>query len=96
MTATKPPKEKINDQIDRAIYELPDPPKIQLGDPLLNILSTEAENILADNYVKDLKIEEKTIEGLKYEYKFNEIKDVFDEGAVSRQLDFFMEATMLI
>ena len=54
MTATKPPKEKINDQIDRAIYELPDPPKIELGDPLLNILSTEAENILADNYVKDL------------------------------------------
>ena len=56
MAATKPPKEKINDQIDRAIYELPDPPKIDLGDPLLNILSTEAENILADNYVKDLKI----------------------------------------
>ena len=56
MTATKPPKEKINDQIDRAIYELPDPPKIELGDPLLNILSPEAENILADNYVKDLKI----------------------------------------
>ena len=56
MTATKPPKEKINDQIDRAIYELPDLPKIELGDPLLNILSTEAENILADNYVKDLKI----------------------------------------
>ena len=56
MTATKPLKEKINDQIDRAIYELPDPPKIELGDPLLNILSIEAENILADNYVKDLKI----------------------------------------
>lgn len=96
MTATKPPKEKINDQIDRAIYELPDPPKIELGDALLNILSTEAENILAGNYVKDLKIEEKTIEGLKDEYKFNEIRDVFDEGAVSRQLDFFMETTMLI
>ena len=62
---------------------------------MLNILSTEEENILAGNYVKDLKIEEKTIGGLKDEYKFNEIKDVFDEGAVSRQLDAFMEATML-
>ena len=42
-TATKPPKEKIIDKIDTAIYELPDPPKLELSDPLLNILSTEAD-----------------------------------------------------
>ena len=40
--------------------ELPDPLKIELGDPLQNILSTEAEKILAD-YDNDKNIEEKTI-----------------------------------
>ena len=44
------------------IYELPDPPKIEPGDPLLNILSTEADNIFADDYVNDKNTEEKTIE----------------------------------
>ena len=68
-----PPKEKIIDQTDTAIYELPDLPKIELGDPLLNILSTEVENILADDYVNDKNIEEITIEQLKNEYKFDEI-----------------------
>ena len=91
-----PPKEKIIDQTDTAIYELPDLPKIELGDPLLNILSTEVENILADDYVNDKNIKEIIIEQLKNEYKFDEIKDAFDEGAVPHQLDFFMGATMKI
>ena len=56
---------------------------------MLNILNTKAEKILADDYLNDKNIEEKTIEQLKDEYKFDEIKDAFDEGAVPHQLDFF-------
>ena len=53
MTATKLLEKKIIDKIDKAIYELPDSPKIELGYPLLNSLSTETENILEDDYVND-------------------------------------------
>ena len=84
-----PPKEKIIDEIDTAIYKICDPPKIELGDSLLNVLTTKAEDILADNFVNDKAIEEKAIEQLKDEYKFDEIKDAFDEGAVPHQLEFF-------
>ena len=86
---TMPPKEKIIDEIDNAIYKMCDPPKIELGYSLLNVLTTKAEDILADNFVNDKATEEKTIEQLKDEYKFDEIKDAFDEGAVPHQLEFF-------
>ena len=89
MTATKVPKEKIIDKIDTAIYKLPNSPKIELGDTLLNALSTEAEDILVDDYLSDKTIQEKTIEQLKDERKFDEIEDAFDEGLVPHQLEFF-------
>ena len=84
MVATKPPKEKIIDEIDNAVYEIPDPAKPELRDLLLR----EHMDISADDYVNDKVIEEKTIEQLKDEYKFDEIKDAFDEGAVPHQLEF--------
>ena len=76
MTMTRPPKEKIKEQkltddIDKAIYELP---KIEIGDPLLNVLTAEAEGILEDDYVNDKVIQEKTIEQIKDEYNFHDIK----------------------
>ena len=39
----------------------PTPKKIELRDPLLNVLTTKAEDILADDYVNDKAIEEKAI-----------------------------------
>ena len=35
MTKTKPKEEQILEDIDVAIYEIPEPPKLQIGDPLL-------------------------------------------------------------
>ena len=61
---------------------MPDPPKIELGDPLLNSLSTEAENILAGDYDNYKNRKQKTIEQLKDEHNFDEIKDALDERAV--------------
>lgn len=57
-------KEKIIDEIDTyeiAIYEIPDPRKIELRDPLLYVLTTKADDVLADDYVNDKAIEEKAI-----------------------------------
>ena len=45
MRKTKPEKEQILENIDTDIYEIPDAPKIEIGDPLLNFLSTDAEDI---------------------------------------------------
>ena len=43
-----------------------------------------------DDCLSDKTIQEKTIEQLKDEYKFDEIKDAFDEGLVPHQLEFFL------
>ena len=65
-----------------AIYEIPYPPKIEIRDPLLNILSTDAEDILKNNYVNDKVLQDKTIEQIKAEFNFDDIKDAFDNRQV--------------
>ena len=82
MTKEKKEKEKIIDEIDNKIYELPDLPKLELGYGLLNTLDVEAEDILDDQFVNPKQLEEKTIEQIKEEYNFDEIKDAFDRAAV--------------
>ena len=62
MAMTKPPKEKIKEEKvtdDTAIYELPDSSKIEIGDPLLNVLMAEANGISEDDYVNDKVIQGK-------------------------------------
>ena len=44
-------KEKVLDEIDDKIYELPDLPKLELEDQLLNTLGAEVEVILEGNFV---------------------------------------------
>ena len=101
MTMTKPTKEKIQeekviDDIDTAIYEIPDPPEIEIGDLILNVLTTEAKVILENDYVNDEVIQEKTFEQIKDEYNFDDIKDAFDEGKIPPQLEFFLVVTMTV
>ena len=84
---TKPTKEKIKeekeiDEIDRATYELPDPSKIEIDDPIVYVLTTESESILEDDYVNDKVIQEKAIQQIKDEYNFDDIKDAFDERKI--------------
>ena len=79
-TRTKPEPEKLIENIGTVIYEIPNPPKITIGDPLLNVLSTDAEGILKDDYVNDKVLEDKTIQQIKDEYNFDDIKDAFDDG----------------
>ena len=75
--------------MDDAIYELPDPSKLELGDDLLNSLGVEADDILEQKYVNKKKEIDALLENMKEDYNFDEIKDAFDEGAVPHQLDIF-------
>ena len=62
MTMTNSPKEKIKEEKvtdDTEIYELPHPPKIEIDDPLLNVLMAEANGISEDDYVNDKVIQGK-------------------------------------
>ena len=62
-------------ELDKTIYELPDPPRLELVNGLLNSLGVHADNIL------DQKFEQ-----IKEEYNFDEIKDAFDEATVPHQI----------
>ena len=82
MAVTKtgvPKQEQINEDLDTTIYEIPDLLEIEIYDPLLNILSKNAENLLTDDCVNDKILEDKTLEQIKEEYDSNEIKDVLDD-----------------
>ena len=88
-TSTKPEPEKVIENIDRAIYEIPNPTKIEIGNSPLSILWTDAEDGLKDDYVNDEVLDDKTIKQIKDEYSFDDIKDAFDDGQVALQLEFF-------
>ena len=75
--------------LDDTIYELPDPPKLELGYSLLNTLCVEADDILDQEFINIKQQEDEVLEKIKEEYDFDEFKDVFDEGTVPQQLDFF-------
>ena len=75
---------------DEKIYELPDdPPKLELGDGLANILGPEGEEILVEGFVNKKELENGLPENIKEEYDFGEIKDAFNEASVPHQLEFF-------
>ena len=82
-------KDKVLEEIDDKIYEIPDLPKLELEDGLANILGAEAKDILEENFVNPKKLEDKTLEKIKQAYGFEEIKNAFDEASVSGQLEFF-------
>ena len=96
MTIPKPEKEQILEGVDTVIYEVPEPPKIEIRDHLLKFMSTDAENILVDDYVKPGDLQDRAIEQIKEEHKFDEVKDTFAEGKSPLSLNFFLEATIIM
>ena len=53
------------------------------------MLGKEAEDILKEVFVNLKELENKTLENIKDEYNFDEIKDAFDDASVPKQLEFF-------
>ena len=50
-TKAKHEKEQVLEDTDTAIYEIPNPPKLEIGDPLFTFLSADTEEILTDGYM---------------------------------------------
>ena len=82
-------QDSVQTELDDTIYELSDPPKLELGDCLLNSLGVEAYDILEQKFVNKTQQEDAVLEQIKEDYNFDGIKDAFDEGAVPHQVDFF-------
>ena len=82
--------------MDNTIYELPDPPKPELGDGLLNSLRFEADDILEQKFGNKKQQEDAVHELIKKDYNFDEIKNAFDQGAVPHQIDFFIKGRIVI
>ena len=80
-------KEPLN---NNKIYELPEMPKTELGDRLANLLGTEGEKILEDDFLWVKELEDKNIEEIKEDYKFDKMKNALDEGTILLQLKFFL------
>ena len=95
MAKTKP-KEQVLEDNDMAIYEIPELPELEIGDPLLNFQSTDIEKILTDDYVNVKNLQDKTLEQIKEEYNFDEIKDALDQGKIPPQLEFFFTGDKII
>ena len=55
----------------------------------MNLLCLEAEDFLDEKFVNKKEFEDVALENIKVKYGLDEIKDAFDEAAVSHQLDFF-------
>ena len=75
--------------MDDTIYELLDPPKLELGDGLLNILGVEGDDILDQEFVNKKQQDDEVLEQIKEAYNFDEIKYIFVEGTIPQQLNFF-------
>lgn len=58
--------------------------------PFAERLSTDVEEILKYDYASDKVLEDKTIEQIRDEYSFDEIKDAFSKRQIPRQLEFFL------
>ena len=86
--------EKVIENIDNALNEVLGLPGIELWDPLINVLSTKADEDLQDDYINDNVLNKKRVEGIKDGCNFDQIKDTFDMGKAwiflwQRQWKFF-------
>ena len=82
-------KDKVLEEIDEKIHDIPDLPKLELGNGLVSHLGAEAKDILEGKLVNSKKLEDDALENIKEGHGFEEIKDAFDEGTVPEQLEFF-------
>ena len=58
----------VQEELDDTIYELPDLPKLELGDGLLNTLDVQADDILKQKFVNEKQQEDAVLEQIKEEY----------------------------
>ena len=77
------PEDILKNKIDEFMKSFPPPPRLELTDEILNVL-TDAENVINNEETDD-----KDIQQIKDEYNLDYIKNEFDEGKVPEILEFF-------
>ena len=75
---------------------MPDPPRFELVDGLLYVLGVEADDTLEKQFVNEKEQEDAVLEQLKDLHNFDDIKNAFDKGIASDQVEFFMEEITII
>lgn len=58
-------QDNLPQQIDDVLSEIPEPPELELSDPLLSILLTESDGLLKTEYINDKNVSETEIENIK-------------------------------
>ena len=82
-------QDRVQQELGNTIYQLPNPPKLELGDGFLNLLGVEADDILEQKHINKKQEKDAVLEQIKEDYNFDNIKDTFYDSAVPHQLDFF-------
>ena len=82
-------QDSVQQELGDTIYQLPNPPKLELGDGFLNLLGVEADDILEQKHINKKQEKDAVLEQIKEDYNFDNIKDTFYDSAVPHQLDFF-------
>ena len=67
---------------------VPSPPRLELSDEILKILS-DGEDVIKDDFFKVEELDDKDVQQIKDEYSFDDIKNEFDEGKVQEILEVF-------
>ena len=62
-------QDSVQKELDNTIYELPDPPTLELGDGLLDVLGVEANNVLDKQFVNKKEDEDALLEQIKEDYQ---------------------------
>ena len=90
--AVKSEQELTKNDIKHEIYELmrniPFPPRLELSDQILNVVS-DTENVINNDFVKVEELDDKDLQDIKNEYNFKDIKYEFDDGKIPEILEFF-------
>ena len=58
-------QDSVQKELDNTNYELPDPPKLELGDSLLNSLGFQADDILDQKFINKKQQEDAFLEQIK-------------------------------
>ena len=58
-------QDNLPQQIDDVLSEIPEPPELELSDPLLSILLTESDGLFKTEYINDKNVSETEIENIK-------------------------------
>ena len=58
-------QDNLPQEIDDVLSEIPEPPELELSDPLLSILLTESDGLLKTEYINDKNVSETEIENIK-------------------------------